>query len=92
MFIESKTLIEFCNSNSFTDTEEDSDEEITNDTVCGLPHSTIKSGIVVDVSSTILRKEDEGENESEWENIELSELADAIFDCSFSEVLKEKQL
>jgi len=89
MFIESKTLIEFCNSNSFTDTEEDSDEEITNYTVCGLPHSTIKSGIVVDVSSTILRKEDEDENESEWEweNIELSELADAIFDCSFSEVL-----
>jgi len=89
-----KTLVEFCNSNCFTDSEEDSSDEdtptcdindLSNNIIIQQPGCD-KITIIVDKNNIIQS------DEHEWENIEFAELDDVIFDGSLDAIIKEKQL
>ena len=93
-FERKKTLIEFCNSNTFTDSEDDtSDEEssknVKENVVMQQPGSD-KITIIIDTSDIIQYKKEE--YDYDWENIEYTDLEDIVFDYSFNEVIKEKYL
>ena len=91
-----KTLIEFCNSNTFTDSEDDSsDEELSKKydiekNVIKQQPGNDKITIIVDTSNIIQYKEEE--HEHDWENIEYTDLEEIILDYSFNDVIKEKYL
>ena len=93
-FERKKTLIEFCNTNTFTDSEDDtSDEENINDlstnVITKQPGSN-KITIIVDSSNA--NNDEEFKDEYEWENIEFAELDDLTIDDSFNINKKEKQM
>lgn len=89
-----KTLIEFCNSNKFTDSEDDSSDEESSEEydseeniITEQPGSD-KIIIIVDTSDIIQYKV----NEDDWENIEYTDLEDIAIDYSLNDVIKEKYL
>lgn len=95
-FERKKILIEFCNSNTFTDSEDDSsDEELSNnydieEHVVTQQPGNDKITIIVDTSNVIQHKEEE--HDHDWENIEYTDLEDIVFDYSLNKVIKEKYL
>tara|TARA_Y100000389_G_scaffold140839_1_gene138717 strand:- start:3613 stop:3918 length:306 start_codon:yes stop_codon:yes gene_type:complete len=95
-FERKKILIEFCNSNTFTDSEDDSsDEELSKE--CNVKENVViqqpgsdKITIIIDTSDIIQYKKEE--HDHDWENIEYTDLEDIVFDYSLNEVIKEKYL
>lgn len=102
MRVNARTLIEFCNSNYFSDSEDDTSEEESGqeesqeesgekekNTITEQP-ATDKITIIVDSSN--IEQYKENKNIFEWENIDFTELDGIVFDDSFSHVVKKKNI
>ena len=93
MSVNAKTLIEFCNSNHFSDSEDDTSEEESDEKEKNvITEQPAADKITIIVDSSNVDQYEENKNMFEWENIEFAELDGLVFDDSFSHIVKEKNL